>query len=156
MEHAFTQQAAIDAITSFDRVHFATHGILNAAAPMFSGVLMGTPGGNTRLSLYQIAALPVRARLVVLSACETGLGRLQRGDEITGLTRTFLQAGASSVVSSLWSVADDSTAFLMARFYRELGRGEPPASALRAAALAARAEYGHPFFWAPFTLTGVQ
>lgn len=156
VEAAFTRRAALNALTRYDRVHFATHGILNSSSPMFSAVLMGTPDGDTRLSLYEMADLKVRARLVVLSACETGLGRLQRGDEITGLTRTLLQAGARSVVSSLWSVADDSTAFLMTRFYRELNRGASTASALRTAALATRAEYGHPFFWAPFTLSGVQ
>lgn len=156
-EAAFTRDSAIDALQHYDRVHFATHGLLDEHAPIFSAILMGaTHDGPTRLSLYEIAAVRVRARLVVLSACETGLGLRRRGDEVTGLTRTFLQAGASSVVSSLWSVSDDSTAFLMGRFYAELKAGALPSRALRTAALATRQQFGHPFFWAPFVLTGVQ
>jgi len=96
----------------------------------------------------------IRARLVVLSACETGLGTLQRGDEITGLTRTFLTAGADTVLASLWKVSDESTAVLMQQFYRGLARGLKPAEALRESALAVRAKYPHPFYWAAFVVTG--
>jgi CHAT domain-containing protein len=92
--------------------------------------------------------------LVVLSACETGLGRLLGGDEVAGLTRTFLIAGADTVVSSLWKVSDESTALLMEGFHRELRDGKHPADAMRAAAFAVREKYPHPFFWAPFIATG--
>jgi CHAT domain-containing protein len=98
--------------------------------------------------------MKLRARLVVLSACETGLGKLRGGDEITGLTRTFLTAGADTVVASLWQVSDDSTAMLMEEFYRQMEGGLTPAAALRESALAVRAKYPHPFYWAPFVVTG--
>jgi CHAT domain-containing protein len=98
--------------------------------------------------------MKLRSRLVVLSACETGLGKLQGGDEITGLTRTFLAAGADTVVASLWKVSDESTAMLMQEFYRQMGQGLAPAAALRESALAVRTRYAHPFYWAPFVVTG--
>ena len=136
-------------------VHLATHGILEEQAPLFSALLTGhARGQSSRVNLYEIAGLRLKNRLIVLSACETGLGRLRGGDEITGLTRVFLEAGASAVISSLWKVSDDSTALLMAEFYRELKRGRREPEALRTASLAVRQKFPHPFYWAPFILTG--
>jgi CHAT domain-containing protein len=129
--------------------------LLEEEAPLFSALLTSPAAGQpSRLSLYEIVGMKLRARLVVLSACETGLGKLQGGDEITGLTRTFLTAGADTVVASLWKVSDESTAMLMQEFYRRLGDGLAPAAALRESALAVRAKYQHPFYWAPFVVTG--
>ncbi len=157
IEGAFTSAAARDALEHDDWVHFATHGLVDEQAPMFSAVLMGSnTAGSTRLSMYEIADVPIKANLVVLSACETGLGRLFRGDEVVGLTRTLLQAGAGAVVSSLWKVSDDSTAQLMETFYSGLRSGLPPSQALREAAISTRKQYGMAFFWAPFVLTGVE
>jgi hypothetical protein len=89
-----------------------------------------------------------------MSACETGLGKLRGGDELTGLTRTLLTAGADTVVSSLWQVSDESTSMVMQEFYRRLHDGLAPAAALRDASLAVRAKYPHPFYWVPFVETG--
>jgi CHAT domain-containing protein len=152
---AFTHDNALDSLRTHEIVHFATHGILDEEAPLFSALLTSpAPGQPSRLSLYEVAGMKLRARLVVLSACETGLGRLHGGDEVTGLTRTLLTAGADTVVSSLWKVGDDSTAMLMVAFYRMLARGMTPAASIRSAALAVRAKYQHPFYWAPFVVTG--
>jgi CHAT domain-containing protein len=152
---AFTHDEARHALVSADTVHFATHGLLEEEAPLFSALLTSPAAGQpSRLSLYEIVGMKLRARLVVLSACETGLGKLGGGDEITGLTRTFLTAGADTVVASLWKVSDESTAMLMQEFYRRLGQGLAPSAALRESALAVRAKYKHPFYWAPFVVTG--
>lgn len=156
-QQAFTHDALQRALKSHDRVHIATHGLLNEQSPLFSALLTSPAAGQpSRLSLYELLSLNMKARLVVLSACETGLGRLLAGDEVVGLTRTFLQAGADTVVSSLWKVSDDSTALLMAEFHRLMGSGESPAEALRHAALKIRKQFPHPFYWAPFILTGVR
>ena len=108
----------------------------------------------------------LNADLVVLSACETGLGRLQEGEGIVGLTRAFLYAGASTVVVSLWKVEDQSTGLLMERFHRRLKQGESKAEALRQAkldilqatinlkALGIPQSLAPPFYWAPFILVG--
>ncbi len=156
-EHDFTHQRVVQALRGSALVHLATHGFVNEDAPLFSALMMSpAPGQPTRLSLFEIPDLTVAARVVVLSACETGLGRLSRGDEVTGLTRTFLSAGADTVVSSLWEVSDDATAILMEGFYRRLRGGTGPAAALRASALELRQRYPHPFFWAPFIVTGQE
>ena len=97
--------------------------------------------------------LELRADLVVLSGCATGLGRLS-GDGIFGLARGFIYAGTPSVVASLWDVSDRATAFLMDRFYAGLARGLDKAAALRAAQRATRARYRHPSLWAAFMLIG--
>lgn len=154
---AFTHDRAVAALQQRTQVHFATHGFVDEEAPLFSGLMTGPAEGQpTRLSLYEVPALTLRARLVVLSACETGLGRLLGGDEVAGLTRTFLMAGAETVVSSLWEVSDDATAILMEGFYRRLRGGTPPAEALRASALELRTQHPHPFYWAPFIVTGAR
>jgi CHAT domain-containing protein/tetratricopeptide (TPR) repeat protein len=152
----FTHDAARDALTKYDIVHFATHGDIDSNAPLFSAVLT-SPGAHeaSHFFLYEIQALKLKAGLVVLSACQTGNGRLLRGDEVAGFTRTLLLAGADTVVASLWDVSDESTAKLMEGFYQSLGAGQPPAIALRAAILAVRRQYPHPRFWAAFVLTGI-
>jgi CHAT domain-containing protein len=152
---AFTHDEARRALLNADAVHFATHGLLEEEAPLFSALVTSPAAGQpSRLSLYEIVGMRIRARLVVLSACDTGLGKLQGGDEITGLARTFLTAGADTVVASLWKVSDESTVLLMREFYRELRSGLTPGAALRASAIAVRAKYPHPFYWAPFVVTG--
>ena len=152
----FTHDEARGALLRYQVVHFATHG-LNEAAPMFSALLTAPASGQpARLSLYELADLPMKAKLVVLSACETGLGKLSGGDEVSGLTRTLILAGANTVVSSLWKVSDDSTALLMRAFYDHLRRGDRPALAMREAALEVRRHFSHPFYWAPFVVTGAN
>jgi len=104
-----------------DILHFATHAQLNEDDPLSSAVLLAKGGKEDgRLEVREIFGMDLKANLVVLSGCETGLGKLSTGDELVGLTRAFIYAGTPSVVASLWSVDDSSTAHLMASFYRNL------------------------------------
>lgn len=103
--------------------------------------------------MREIFRLELAARLVVLSASETGLGRLSKGDELVGLQRAFLYAGTPAVVTTLWKVDDRASYRLMEEFYARLdARG--PARSLQEAQAAAMREFPHPFFWAAFGLTG--
>jgi CHAT domain-containing protein len=150
-----THDRAVKALEENREVHLATHGLLDEHSPLFSALLLSpAPGQPARLSMYELMDLKVRAQLVVLSACETGLGQLLGGDEVAGLTRTILGAGARTVVSSLWKVSDEATALLMQGFYRRLRAGENASGAMRGAAMEVRKQYPHPFYWAPFLVTG--
>ena len=143
-------------------VHFATHGLLNSAQPELSGLVFslldesGKPQDGF-LRLHEIFNLKLSADLVVLSACQTGLGKEIKGEGLIGLTRGFMYAGAPRVVASLWQVDDLATAELMKRFYRGMLKdGLRPAAALRAAQLemAKQKRWAAPYFWAAFTLQG--
>jgi len=104
-----------------DILHFATHAELNEDDPLSSAVLLAREDKEDgRLEVREIFGMDLKANLVVLSGCDTGLGKLSTGDELVGLTRAFIYAGTPSVVASLWSVDDSSTAQLMASFYRNL------------------------------------
>ena len=104
-----------------DILHFATHAQLNEDDPLSSAVLLAKGGKEDgRLEVREIFGMDLKANLVVLSGCDTALGKLSTGDELVGLTRAFIYAGTPSVVASLWSVDDSSTAHLMASFYRNL------------------------------------
>jgi CHAT domain-containing protein len=158
-EDAVKRSAALRAAS---RVHFATHGLVCESRPERSALILAGGGASEDglLELRDIFGLRLAADLVVLSACETGLGRNVDGEGMVGLSRAFLYAGAESVVVSLWQVADESTAELMVSFYRELERGGPgadKAEALRAAKRAMISGGGpraHPYYWAPFILIG--
>jgi len=98
-------------------------------------------------------------RLIVLSACQTGVEKVRRGDELMGLSSAFLYAGIPALIVSLWSVNDESTSDLMVRFYRHLreaaaGEAGGTAHALQAAMLETRQDFPHPYHWAPFILLG--
>jgi CHAT domain-containing protein len=95
-----------------------------------------------------------RTNLVALSACETQLGAQSKGDDIVGLNRAFIYAGASSVIASLWTVDDEATNLFMKALYGHLKRGMTKAAALQAAQAATRKKYPHPYYWAAFVLTG--
>lgn len=142
-------------------LHIATHGLLNADRPQFSGVvlsLVGNKSGDGFLRTDEIFNLKLGSPLVMLSACETGLGKEKRGEGVIGLTRAFMYAGAPTVGVSLWSVSDNSTALLMTDFYKRMlsGPGMPPAAAMRGAqqGMIAGKKYSAPFYWAPFVLVG--
>lgn len=149
-------------VTNYRVVHVATHGLLNAERPQFTGVvlsLVGNKNGDGFLRTDEIFNLRMGTPLVMLSACETGLGKEKRGEGVIGLTRAFMYAGAPTLGVSLWSVADKSTAELMTDFYRRLlGSSNPvPApAAMKEAQLAmiAGKKYSAPFYWAPFVLMG--
>ncbi len=143
-------------------VHIATHGLLDAQRPQFTGVVLSLVGNKTAdgfLRTDEIFNLRMNPSLVMLSACETGLGKEKRGEGVIGLTRAFMYAGAPTVGVTLWSVADKSTAELMADFYRRYLSSDKPAaasSAMRDAQLAmiSGKKYSAPFYWAPFVLVG--
>jgi CHAT domain-containing protein/tetratricopeptide (TPR) repeat protein len=143
-------------------VHFATHGILNSEHPELSGIVLsmvderGQPA-NGFLRLNEIYNLNLPADLVVLSACQTGLGKEIRGEGLVGLTRGFMYAGAPRVVASLWKVDDAATAELMKRFYQGMLKDNlRPAAALRAAKVEMwkQKRWSAPFYWAAFELQG--
>jgi CHAT domain-containing protein len=137
-------------------IHFATHAELKEHEPLTSALLLVPGGGEDgRLEVRELFGLELNARLVVLSACETGLGELSRGDELVGLQRAFLYAGTPAVITTLWKVDDRATYELMRAFYGELRHGDP-VSSLRRAQLATMQAFPHPFAWAAFGLSGVS
>jgi CHAT domain-containing protein len=135
-------------------IHFATHGDLSESDPLSSALLLvGGGGEDGRLEVREVFGLDLHARLVVLSACETGLGKLSRGDEVVGLQRAFLYAGTPAVVTTLWKVDDRATFDLVRAFYTRL-EGAGPVEALRQAQLETMRTFPHPYAWAAFGLTG--
>ena len=153
-------------ISKYRVVHIATHGLLNAERPQFTGLVLSLVGNKTEdgfLRTDEVFNLRLGSPLVMLSACETGLGKEKRGEGVMGLTRAFMYAGAPTVGVSLWSVADKSTAELMTDFYKRLlgssaaqSTAVSPSAAMRDAQLAmiAGKKYSAPFYWAPFVLVG--
>jgi CHAT domain-containing protein len=151
-----------DELSGYRIVHFATHGLLNSEHPELSGIVLslvderGQPQDGF-LRLHEIFNLRLPAELVVLSACQTALGKEVKGEGLVGLTRGFMYAGAARVVASLWQVDDAATAELMKRFYRRMLKdGMRPAAALRAAQIEMwkKKHWQSPFYWGGFTLQG--
>ncbi|MEW6497275.1 MAG: CHAT domain-containing protein, partial [Cyanobacteriota bacterium] len=149
-------------LSQYRIVHFATHGILNSTNPELSGVVLslfdeqGNPQ-NGFLRLHDVFNLNLPAELVVLSACQTGLGQEVRGEGLVGLTRGFMYAGAPRVVVSLWNVQDKGTSELMTRFYKKmLQENLKPSAALRATQIEMwqDSQWKAPYYWAAFTLQG--
>lgn len=149
-------------VGQYQIVHFATHGFINSEHPELSGIVltMVNPEGgreNGFLQLHDIYNLTLSANLVVLSACDTALGKDIKGEGLVGLTRGFMHAGSKSVVASLWKVDDRATAELMGSFYRAmLQKGLPPSAALRSAKeeLRQQKRWRAPYYWAGFVLQG--
>jgi CHAT domain-containing protein len=149
-------------LSEYRIVHFATHGLLDNQHPALSGLVLSLVNQEGKpqegfLDLEDVYNLTLPADLVVLSACETGLGKQINGEGLVGLTRGFMYAGASRVVASLWQVDDVATAELMGRFYRGmLKQGLPPAAALRQAQLEMlqQKSWADPYYWAAFTIQG--
>jgi hypothetical protein len=140
-------------------IHIAAHGVMSAEAALFTYVALA-PGTEQdgRLEVTEVfEELNLSGvSTVVLSGCETALGERTRGDEVVGLIRSVLHAGAATVVASLWSIEDRASSLLMEAFYRRLAAGASPAEALREAQLELlrSAEHAAPYYWAAFTLTG--
>ncbi|MEG4532303.1 CHAT domain-containing protein [Microcoleus sp. D2_18a_D3] len=149
-------------LSQYRIVHFATHGFANSRHPELSGLvlsLVDEKGSlqNGYLRLNDIFNLNLPAELVVLSACQTGLGKDIKGEGLVGLTRGFMYAGAPRVVVSLWSVEDQVTSELMTRFYKKMLQDKlAPAAALRAAQIEVLQlpEWQSPYYWAAFGLQG--
>lgn len=117
---------------------------------MFSAIRLG----DSFLSLYDLYHLRLPVELITLSGCATGLNVVDAGDELIGMARGLLHAGAQSLILSLWDVHDSSTAQYMQSFYRHLGEGKTKAKSLQAAMIDLRESYPHPYQWASFFLVG--
>ncbi len=140
--------------SGYNFIHLATHGLMDYQQPMYSYLLFNpTPEDDGLLTVNEVFGLDLHASLVTLSACQTGLGDISKGDEVVGLSRAFLYAGSPSVIVSLWSVADQPTAILMTEFYKFL-ENHSAREALRLAQLEVMKQYPAPFHWAPFQLIG--
>jgi CHAT domain-containing protein len=158
-----SREAAMNGtLADYRLVHFATHGVVDAARPALSGLVLslvderGAPQ-NGYLRLHDIYNMRLNADLVVLSGCDTALGKEIRGEGLIGLTRAFMYAGAPRIVASLWQVSDLATAELMKRFYAGMmQRRMSPAAALRAAQLAMASDprWSAPYYWAGFVMQG--
>ena len=142
-------------------IHIAAHGQLNTVSPLFSRLILAPEAGDDgALEVHEIYGFDLtRADLVTLSACQTQLGSQSNGDDVVGLSRAFIYAGAPTVVASLWSVDDEATSALMKAFYTHLKDGMGKAQALAAAQSdlrrdEAHPQWAHPFYWAAFVLTG--
>lgn len=131
-------------------IHIATHGNFRRDNPLFSGIRLG----SSYLNLYDLYQLKLAAELVTLSGCATGMNVVAAGDELLGLIRGLLHAGARSLLLSLWDVHDRSTAEFMVCFYECLQNGDDRARALQHAIQQLRQRYPHPYYWAPFFLVG--
>jgi CHAT domain-containing protein len=158
LEHQVTLANVLDGVPKYHMLHIAAHGDFRADNPLFSGLALA----DGWLTTFDIFGLRLQASLVTLSACQTGRNVIGGGDELLGLMRAFLCAGAASLVLSLWAVEDRSTAQLMEMFYDRLAQGWSKGQALRSAQLQFLQEskehggegYEHPYYWAPFFLVG--
>jgi CHAT domain-containing protein len=159
---ASRQTATSTELSDYRYVHFATHGILDSLHPELSGVVLSMVDekGNPQdgfLRAHEVFNLKLPAELVVLSACQTGLGKEVKGEGLVGLTRGFMYAGAPRVIVSLWSVDDKATSEMMARLYKGLLHEHlRPAAALRAAQIEMwrQKRWQSPYYWAAFVLQG--
>jgi CHAT domain-containing protein len=148
-EKQFTRERLKQEMGHASYLHVATHGLYDGLEPNRSALI--TADGP--LTVDDLFGQHIKATLVVLSACQTALGRTYSGDEVVGLQRAFMYAGTPSIMSTLWSVDDASTAKFMRYFYESL-RQHDKASALQIAQQRLRQEYPQPYFWAPFVLSG--
>ena len=151
---AASKGAILELGSGFAMLHFATHGKFNADTPLASGLYLAKEGRDDGvLTVDDLYSMRLDADLVTLSACETALGQVANGDDVIGLTRGFLYAGARSIVASLWEVDDAATKQLMLSFYRNLKYGDKR-EALRLAQIETRAKYPEPLYWAAFQIVG--
>lgn len=147
-------------LKNYRYVHLAAHSILNENKPQFSGIILtqdDDPAEDGYLQTREIFNIELNADLVVLSACQTGLGKQVSGEGFVGMTRAWMYAGTPSVAVSLWPVEDKSTGLLMEYFYSNIKKGMTHSDALRQAKLALMEsgdEYNHPVYWAGFILLG--
>lgn len=139
----------------YEAIHIASHGEFNANMPSHSRLKL-TPNNNYdgNLTVNEVFSLKLKAKLVTLSACETGLGKISSGDEIIGLNRAFFFAGTKSLLSTLWRINDVASAIIIKRFYRYLAQGLPKDEALRKSQLLVRKYFPHPAYWSSYRLLG--
>ena len=159
---ATREWATSPVLANYRIVHFATHGIIDTEHPALTSLVLSSVDaqGIARdglLRMHELYDVRLPAELVVLSACQTALGREMAGEGLVGLTRGFMYAGAQRVVATLWQVDDAATAAFMTRFYRHMLQGrQSPSAALRAAQqeMAAQPRFASPYYWAGFVLHG--
>ncbi len=147
-------------VKDYQIIHIATHHLLNDWEPLYSKMVMAQNAGSHEdgfLETYEILNLELNADLVVLSACNTGIGKLKRGEGLIGLARAFLYAGSRSLIASLWNVNDASASIIQQKLYTNLKKGMKKNLALQQAKIEylSSVEYNKdPFYWAPFILIG--
>ncbi|NOQ28212.1 MAG: tetratricopeptide repeat protein [Bacteroidales bacterium] len=161
--HANEEFVKSDTISQYKYIHIATHGFVNTWKPELSGIVLAQDSTiNEDGILYsgEIYNLKLNADLVVLSACETGLGQMKKGEGVIGLTRALMYAGANNLIVSLWKVADKSTSDLMIDFYSNMlnDKKKDYSKSLQQAKLKMIGEgkFSHPYYWSPFVLIGRQ
>ncbi|MDZ7699129.1 MAG: CHAT domain-containing protein [Deltaproteobacteria bacterium] len=138
----------------FGIVHMASHGEFDPINPLFSAIKLASDSKDDGdLEASEIFGLRLNADLVVLSACQTGLGKVTAGDDVIGLNRAFLYAGTHAILSSLWRVSDISTAMLIKQFYRDYASMNK-ANSLKNAILHVKNRFVHPGYWGAFVLVG--
>jgi len=146
------------ALEEFEYLHFAVHGlqaneIFGVREPSLA-LSVSDNGEDGFLTASEVMGLRLNAKLVVLSACDTALGKYHLGEGFSNLARAFMSAGAESIIVSQWAVEDQSTAEFMVHLYRNLVRGASVPEALKAAKITLRKQYPSPYYWAPFVLVG--
>lgn len=154
---AATESTVWSEATQSGIVHLAIHGEYNLHNPLFSAIhLVEDTENDGSLQVHEVYGLDLTnaTTLVVLSACQTKIGELSRGDEVVGLNRAFLYAGTPTVMASLWNVDDAATGLLMKQFYTHWQGGMSKAEALQQAQKDVRETHPHPYYWAAFSLTG--
>jgi len=148
-----TKEWIVDNIANYGVIHLATHGEFDEVNPLLSSLWLASQNPeNRRLTVREVFGLNIRADLVTLSACQTGLGKLEAG-ELIGLNRAFIYAGTHALVSALWRVDDLATSVLMKHFYRNYARMDK-AESLRQAQLLVKKEFPHPAYWSGLALVG--
>jgi CHAT domain-containing protein/Tfp pilus assembly protein PilF len=149
-----TKKWVVEHINEYGIIHLASHGEFDPINPLFSSIKLAKDRKvDGDLAASEIFGLKINADLVVLSACQTGLGKVTQGDDVIGLTRAFLYAGTHTLISTLWRVSDISTAILIKNFYRRYTQLNK-ADSLRQAMLHVKNRYPHPGYWGAFTLVG--
>ncbi len=149
-----TEEWVDEHISEYGIIHMASHGEFDAVNPLFSAIKLSKDDNQDgNLEAAEVFGLKINADMVVLSACQTGLGKITKGDDVIGLNRAFFYAGTHTIVSSLWRVSDVATAVLIKDFYRQY-LAHNKADSLRNAMLHVKSRYPHPGYWGAFTLVG--
>ena len=156
------QNFSSDSVAKYRYIHLATHGFVNSEKPELSGVQLSHLQGDSQegvLYSNDVYGLKLNCDLLVLSACETGLGKIMKGEGIVGLSRAFIYAGSKNLLVSLWKVSDNSTSQMMTEFYQLLLKEKNElnyAEILQKAKLMLILDknYSRPYYWAPFILIG--
>ncbi|MDH3349000.1 MAG: CHAT domain-containing protein [Desulfobulbaceae bacterium] len=149
-----TESWVTNHIKDYGIIHLASHGEFNPINPLFSAVrLTKDQQADGKLEATEVFGLEINADLVIISACQSGLGKVTGGDDVIGFNRAFLYAGTHAVISSMWRVSDISTAVLMKHFYRKYATNNK-ADSLRSAMLHVRNRFPHPGYWGAFLLVG--